>query len=203
MFKVVIFDLIGIFSKERNIFTLLKKVTNYSGTSKALSVYLKKEYISLVLGEIKEGEFFKQLKKLTKTKKKISIIKKEFLNNFEPNFDKELFNTVKNSFKLALCSEFVTPWWNFLKKKYKINFDYEVLSDNVGIKKPHPKLYLFPSLFFKIDPDECAYISDEIEDISIAKQLGMVTIFIPGKNKKCEIADYSYKTINELLKVLS
>ena len=203
MFKVIIFDLIGIFSKEKNIFTILKNILNYSGTSKSLYIYLKEEYNSLVLGEISETEFFKKLKKISKSKKKISLIKKELLEVFEPNFNKELFNKVKNSFKVALCSEFVSPWWTLLKKKYKINFDYEVLSDNVGIKKPHSKLYLFPSLFFKINPNKCAYVSDEIEDIIIAKQLGMQTIFIPGKNKKCKIADYTYKNINELLKVLS
>lgn len=203
MFRVIIFDLVGVFSEHKNVYTILKKITNYKGTVKSLNANLGDSYDKLLIGKTTELVFWNKLKKVTNSRKSIDSLKKSFFKNFKPLFKKETFQKVRENFQVALCSNFVNSWWLYLKDKLNINFDYEVLSSSMKIAKPDPKIYLNVPLFFKISPEECAYVSDEIEDVRAAKELGMTTIFIPGESKKSKEADYHYNSIQELLEVLS
>jgi FMN phosphatase YigB (HAD superfamily) len=69
--------------------------------------------------------------------------------------------------------------------------------------KPDAKIYLNVPAFFKISPEECAYVTDEVEDLRVVKNLGMSTIFIPGESKSYEEADYYYPNIQEFLEILA
>ncbi|PIU62423.1 hypothetical protein COZ55_01635 [archaeon CG_4_8_14_3_um_filter_38_5] len=203
MFKVIIFDLIGVFSEHYNEYSIFKTITSYKGTAKSLKAYVGHDYNKLLTGQSTELEFWNKLKKATNTRKSVDSLKKDFLKHFHPLFTYETFEKAKNNFKTALCSNFVNSWWLYLKNKFKLSFDYEVLSSSLKIMKPSEQMYLSVPNFFKIRPSDCAYVSDEIEDIEIARNLGMKTIFIPGESKECRIADYYYKNVQELLEVLS
>jgi FMN phosphatase YigB (HAD superfamily) len=202
MFKVVIFDLLGVFSEHKNIYTILKKITHYKGTVKSMKAYMAKTYEKLMIGEITELTFWKKLKKVTNSRRKPDTLKKSFLKAFKPVFKSLTFKKVRSNFKVALCSDFLNSWWLYLKTKYMINFDYEVLSSSLKINKPEPELYLSVPNFFKIKPNDCLYVSDEEEDIEVVKKLGMQTVFIPGESKNYRGADYNYSNIQELLEVL-
>lgn len=203
MFKVVIFDLVGVLSKNRNIYTIFKKITKYKGTVKSLEAYMKKAYNKLLIGGTTELVFWNKLKKVTSSRKSIDSLKKSFFRNFKPLVKKETFEKVKENFEVVLCTNFVNSWWLYLKNKFKLKFDYEVLSSSLKIAKPDPKIFLNVPLFYKLSPEECAFVSDEEEDLETAKELGMTTIFIPGENKSYKNADYYYENIQALLEVLS
>ncbi len=203
MFRVVIFDLVGVFSKHKNVYHIFKEITRYKGTVKSLKAYIGEYYEKLIVGNITELTFWRKLKEITKSRKSVDSLKREFLSKFKPTFNKKLFNKVRDNFNVALCSDFVSSWWSFLKSKYGIDFDYVVFSSSLKVSKPDKRLYLSVPFFFKIQPSQCLYVSDEVEDIRVAKELGMQTVFIPGKSKSCKEADYVYSNIDELLEVLS
>ncbi|MBN1923260.1 MAG: HAD-IA family hydrolase [Nanoarchaeota archaeon] len=203
MFKVVIFDLVGVFSKHKNVYSILKKITNYDGTAEGLHSYIGDAYDKLIVGKMNELVFWNKLKKETGSRKTIDSLKKSFLKEFKPVFKHEDFEKIKKNFKVALCSNFVNSWWMYLKDKFKISFDYEVLSSSLKIKKPEPEIFLSVSSFFKISPYDCVYVSDEAEDMKAAKKTGMQTIFIPGKTKSFKNADYYYTSVENLLEVLA
>ena len=202
MFKVIIFDLVGVFSEHENVYSIFKKITSYKGTSKSLQAYIKDYYEKLLIGKITELEFWNKLKKTTNSRRSIDALKKSFFSNFQPLFKVETFNKVRNNFRVALCSNFVNSWWLYLKNKFHLEFDFEVLSSSLKIAKPYPSIYLSIPNFFKVKPFDCVYVSDEAEDIKVVKSLGMQTIFIPGQSKSVKGADYYYPNIQELLEVL-
>ncbi len=203
MFKVVIFDLVGVFSKHKNIYTILDKITGFTGTNKSMRAYIGSTYDKLLTGDVNELVFWNKLKKVTGSKKSIDSLKKSLFKEFKPLLKKEEFNKMRANFKVALCSDFVNNWWMYLKNKFKLDFDYEVLSSSLKVKKPDAGLYLAVPAFFKINPEECVYVSDEETDMEAAKSIGMQTIFIPGKSKHSDYADYKYNSINEVIQVLT
>lgn len=203
MFKVVIFDFVGIFSEHENYYSVLKKITGFKGTVKSLEAYLGNALDDLLVGKITELKFWNKLKKVTNTRKTVDSIKKSFLKSFKPLFSTINFNNAKNNFKVALCSEFVNSWWLYLKDKFNISFDYEVLSSSLKKNKNSSELFLSVPNYFKVKPNDCVYVSDEVRDIRMAEGLGMETVFIPGKSSVSKKADYIYKTVDEFLEVLN
>lgn len=202
MFKVIIFDLVGIFSEHENIYSIFKKITNFKGTVKSLHAYVGKEYEKLLIGKTTELVFWNKLKKVTKSRKSIDSLKRIFFKQFTPTFNAKLFKEVRKNFKVALLSNFVNSWWMYLRNKFKINFDYELLSSSIKLKKPDSKMFLQVPAFFKVNPNDCVYVSDEASDMLGAKSIGMETLFIPGQTKSYRGADYYYNSIQEFLKIL-
>jgi len=203
LFRVIIFDFIGVFSEHNNIYSIFKKITNFKGTTNSLKAYLEQDYNKLLMGKTTELSFFQKLKEVTKSRKKEDSIKKEFLSSFKPQFDHEVFNKVRENFKVALCSDFVKDWWLYLEDKFKIKFDETSFSSELKLKKPAPDFYLSIPSKLRVSTLSCAYVSDEASDINAAKGFGMTTIFIPGKSKEVKEADYTYNSLKELLNVLS
>ncbi|MDD2678476.1 MAG: HAD hydrolase-like protein [Candidatus Nanoarchaeia archaeon] len=202
MFKLVIVDLMGILSNNGNEYSILKKITNFKGTAQSLKAYLGDAYEKLLSGKITEKLFWQKAAKESKTRKKPESIKKEFMKSFSPIFDKELLKKARQNFSFALCSNFYKPWHEEIKKKHKYAFDYESLSSEAKIKKDDKKMYLSAMLNFKLKPEQCVVASDEASDLLLAKELGMKTLFIPGKTKEFKGADYYYETFNDFLAVL-
>jgi beta-phosphoglucomutase-like phosphatase (HAD superfamily) len=57
-------------------------------------------------------------------------------------------------------------------------------------------------LNFKLKPQECLVVSDEISDLNLAKEIGMKAMLIPGKSKEYKEADYFYEKFDDFLKIL-
>jgi len=202
MFKLVIVDLIGILSSNENEYAMLKKVTNFKGTIQSLEGYIGEYYDKLLTGKITESVFWRKVIEKTGTRKKLENIKNQFFKSFDPIFDANLLKKARENFKFALCSNFYKPWYEAIKKKYKIIFDYESLSSEAKLKKNNKLMYLNAMLNFNLKADECIVISDESSDLSLAKEMGMNTLHIPGKTKEYKEADYSYHSFNDFLKIL-
>jgi HAD superfamily hydrolase (TIGR01549 family) len=202
MFKLVIVDLVGILTNNENEYSLLKKILKFKGTVQSLKAYLGSSYDKLLIGKITEKTFWNNLIKKIKTRKKPKNIKKEFLKSFKPIFNPELLIKARKNFNFALCSNFYYPWYDLLKKKYNISFDYEAISSKLKMKKDNKEMYLGAMLNFKLKPDKCLVVSDEVNDLKIAKDLGMKTMLIPGKTKEYKEANYVYKKFDDFLKII-
>ena len=58
-------------------------------------------------------------------------------------------------------------------------FESYGFSDEVGVRKPDPKIYLKVTGELGVDPADCVFVSDEIdEDLVGAKELGMKTVHV-------------------------
>jgi len=69
-------------------------------------------------------------------------------------------------------------------KKY---FDFIVSSEEIGIEKPDPRIFIQTIKRFKLKPEECVYVGDDPrDDIEAPKKLGMKMILIipPKKYRK-------------------
>ena len=94
--------------------------------------------------------------------------------------------------------------------------DVVVISDEVGWRKPHPKIFQMFLDELKLDPDEAIYVGDDLKyDIEGAKAVGMKTVLVSGGDtvREDEIygqppepssvkPDFTIKSIPELLQIL-
>ncbi|MHA1751131.1 MAG: TIGR02253 family HAD-type hydrolase [Candidatus Helarchaeota archaeon] len=84
-----------------------------------------------------------------------------------------------------------------------------IISDEVGVRKPNPKLYLIALERFDIKPEESIYIGDHYEkDIVPAKKIGMHTVLIHRKGKYDrkfhgkEGPDFEIDRLDQLLEII-
>jgi putative hydrolase of the HAD superfamily len=94
--------------------------------------------------------------------------------------------------------------------------DVVVISDEVGWRKPHPKIFQMFLDELKLDPDEAIYVGDDLKyDIEGAKAVGMKTVLVSGGGtvREDEIygqppepssvkPDFTIKSLPELLQIL-
>ena len=94
--------------------------------------------------------------------------------------------------------------------------DVVVISDEVGWRKPHPKIFQIFLDELKLEPDEAIYVGDDLKyDIEGAKAIGMKTVLVSGSStvREDEIygqipqpssvtPDFTIKSIPELLQIL-
>lgn len=128
-------------------------------------------------------------------------------NKFYPETKKVLAKTKKN-FKTALisnCENFGVKglYEEFNFEKY---FDEIMLSCDVNLLKPNPKIFHIPLKKLKIKPEETVMVGDSIRtDMKGAKRAGLKTILIDRnqrhKGKKLNV-DAVISSLNELEKII-
>lgn len=130
-------------------------------------------------------------------------------NKLYPDTKKVLLKTKKH-FKTALisnCENFgvqsLSHSNGFKLEKY---FDEIMLSCDVGLIKPNPKIFLVPLKKLKVEPEQAVMIGDSMRtDIKGAKRAGMKTILIDRKKrfkgKKLKV-DAVISSLNELDEVI-
>lgn len=88
-------------------------------------------------------------------------------------------------------------------------FDVIVVSEEVGIEKPNPKIFQEALIRLNARPSETMIVGDSLErDIKGGKQLGMVTVLIQRyqlrKNRETKVEpDYRIQRFDELLEILA
>lgn len=86
-----------------------------------------------------------------------------------------------------------------LRKYFKVL----ALSDEVGFRKPHPKIFRYALKYLRVKPKNVIMIGDEIYDIYGAKTLGMKTIqYIGFRREKIEIADFKARSFKEIIQYI-
>lgn len=56
------------------------------------------------------------------------------------------------------------------------NFDVVVVSDQVGLRKPDPQIYLRTAAGIGVPPDECVFVDDTATNLPAAAHLGMAVV---------------------------
>jgi HAD superfamily hydrolase (TIGR01549 family) len=118
----------------------------------------------------------------------------------------ELLIKLKQSYKICLVANNVRSWVIKKLKKYNIDkfFNEIIISSDIGIRKPDPRIFTYALKKINSKPEECIFISDELnEDLTGAKILGIKTVWTKReKEKQTFQPDFTINSLEELEKIL-
>ena len=162
-----------------------------------------KSYIKASLGQITSLEFWT----LLGCGREYPEIETEFLDNWY-TFDAEFLEVakeLKKKYKLAMLSNDLKDWSNFLRNKFNINqlFDVNVISGDVRYRKPDKRIYEILLDKTQSPAEECISIDDKLENLRAASELGIKTIkFVRIKDKVPFCSEFEISSFKELFQVL-
>jgi len=177
----------------------------YSSIAKKLGISLDQYFDSIytiyakaIEGKRPEEEVVETMVrnlKISKSKLK-ALYNHAYKTRFKQN--KELFRFAfqfkKKGFKIAVLTD---QWYlskkALLSKEFYKNFDPIIVSCDVGMRKPNPKIYRLILKKLKLPAKQTVFIDNQEWNIKPAKKLGMKTILF--KNNKQAI-----KQLDKLLK---
>jgi putative hydrolase of the HAD superfamily len=98
---------------------------------------------------------------------------------------KEVLNRLRDEgLKLGLVTNCGDDIGNLLRQLTLENyFDSYGLSNEVGVQKPDPRIYMKVVDELSVKPEDCVFVTDELSDSNGAKKLGMKTILV--KETRC------------------
>ena len=146
----------------------------------------------------------------SRIKTAVNVFFEDYLNSLELRpCTKKLLNKVFTEYKLGLVSNFTfAPVIYAGIRKLGINkfFNAILVSEEVGWRKPHPKIFEETLKRLKTTADEAVYVGDSPqEDIKGAQTVGMKTIFVSSQfyslqnlQESLEKPDITVKNICEL-----
>ena len=130
------------------------------------------------LGAIREEEHWQSVAKRLKHPEEAEAIKDEFfagdaLDHALLDFLRSLRPTVKTGL--------ISNAWSGLRQyildhKFEDAFDDMVISAEVGVVKPSPKIYLMALEQLGVSPNEAVFVDDFIENVKGAQAVGMSAI---------------------------
>lgn len=195
--KALIFDVGGVLQVGGYSKTLYRKhrtlgVHNY--VSKKARVSLDQYFDSIdtiyaksIEGTIPEKKVLSTISKNLKISEK--KLKRFYTQAYKRNFkfNKQLFKQAlkfkKKGYKIAILSD----QWHLSKKalmptKYTKYFDAVIISCDVGIRKPNPKIYKLTLKKLNLSANQTVFIDNQEWNIKPAKKLGMKTaLFVNNK----------------------
>jgi putative hydrolase of the HAD superfamily len=145
-------------------------------------------------GKITDEEFYKQSCEILGA---CALNQAQFFDSFNSIIDKlnlEMVDLIKkikrlNSFKLICMSNINSSHWNYLKKqKWDIwdLFDEFILSHEIHLTKPDPKVYELAIKIAGCKPKEILFIDDGLNNIRSASEMGINSIRYMGLDKLVE-----------------
>ena len=144
-------------------------------------------YADSIEGKIPEKEAINAISSNFKiTPKKLqSLFKQAYEKNFKLN--EELLNFAiklkKQGYKIAILSD---QWYlskkAFFSKQLEKNFKPAIISCDIGVRKPNPKIYLILLKKLKLPAKKVLFIDNQQWNLKPAKKIGFQTILF--KNNK-------------------
>ncbi|WP_297419301.1 TIGR02253 family HAD-type hydrolase [Thermococcus sp.] len=115
-----------------------------------------------------------------------------------------LLELQKDGYRLGIITDGdpIKQWEKILRLELDPYFDEVLISDSLGVKKPHPRIFKRALRDIGVKPEEALMVGDRLySDIYGAKNVGMTTIwFRYGKyaDRELEYLDYADFTMNSL-----
>ncbi|HSV48848.1 MAG TPA: HAD family hydrolase [Candidatus Acidoferrales bacterium] len=121
-----------------------------------------------------------------RVKTALNMFFQDFLNTLELREGaKKLLKTVASEYRLGLISNFTyAPVIHRSLRKVGIDtyFNAMVVSDDIGWRKPSPKIFQHMLQRLQVTAEETIFVGDSpLEDIKGAMDIGLKTIFIPSQ----------------------
>ncbi len=146
---------------------------------------------SFDMGKVTPEEFYLQAAQIFKANIDKTIFFSIYNDIFSLNMPVVgLLKSLQSRYKLVLCSNTDVERFGFVKKNFPevLLFDKYVVSYEVGIMKPHPRIYEVAVKEAGTKPEESVFIDDREENIIAAEKLGLQTILLnPDTNLKHEL----------------
>ncbi len=115
-----------------------------------------------------------------------------------------LLELQKDGYRLGIITDGdpIKQWEKILRLELDPYFDEVLISDSLGVKKPHPRIFKRALRDIGVKPEEALMVGDRLySDIYGAKNVGMTTIwFRYGKyaDRELEYLDYADFTMSSL-----
>ena len=100
----------------------------------------------------------------------------------------QYLRTMRSTRKTALLSNawddlrgYIETQWNFADA-----FDEMIISAEVGLAKPDPRIYQYAAARFGFKPDECVFVDDVIENVEGSRGIGMQAIHFKSSSAVME-----------------
>jgi HAD superfamily hydrolase (TIGR01509 family) len=162
-----------------------KKIARYSLLSEdeiVAKVYENLELLKLFdTGKVSPDEFYGRAKALLQTE----IDQEAFYSLYNDVFSLNLpvletLKSLRPDLRLVLCSNTDVERFGFIRKFFPeiLFFDDYVLSYEVGVMKPHPRIYEVAIEKAAAKAEECVFIDDREENIAAARELRLETILL-------------------------
>jgi HAD superfamily hydrolase (TIGR01509 family) len=125
----------------------------------------------------------------------------------------EVLERISSEYRTSLVSNFTNS--SFLRKtlrKFDLEtyFDSIVVSDTVGWRKPHPKIFKRFLDSLRVEPEETVYVGDDLDaDIRGARDMDIIAVLIlrNGASVQLEkggpLPDYTVNSLMELEEILT
>ncbi len=112
---------------------------------------------------------------------------KNYIENYL-SIDEEFYTFAERTFErfdLILLSTDVSEWSAYIMKHYGLDkyFKHKIVSGDVGMRKPDPKIYELTLNKIGKSAEECMFIDDSIPNITAAKELGIDSVLFNRFNE--------------------
>ena len=106
-------------------------------------------------------------------------IEAEYLDSqltIDPHFGRVVKELAKQ-YRVGLISNDLSEWSIYLRAKFALNFfEVVIISADVGIRKPDPKIYKHFLSEANVVPEYCVFVDDRSKNLKPASDLGMKTV---------------------------
>ena len=156
---------------EDEIIKIRKSTLREISAEKTLSIFFKRLGMNVQVGMEHLSAYSKPFLELTRLRKGA----------------KETIRVLSREYPLVLVSNLSLGWMGkeVLRRNGLLGyFSATLFSEEVGYRKPHPKIFQLALRVTKSDPCDCIMVGDELEDDMLgAKNLGIKTIWIAMKER--------------------
>lgn len=161
--KAIAFDMIGVFLKE-NDFKL-----------NSTEIIIEK-YIGNINNQEQMFNFYE--KELNIPKKEIQKHLLNICDNLYELREPDIFKKLPKNLKFAIASNFPCELHNIINRlKIRDQFNFILISNDIGIGKPDLKFYEILCKGLKEKPENILFIDDTLNNIEGAKKIGLQTIY--------------------------
>lgn len=121
---------------------------------------------------------------------------------------KEAFDKIRARYNVGLITNGFaeTQWMKIKKFGFKEMVSQIVISEEIGVMKPHPKIFDYSTQLIGIDRSEILYVGDSLtSDVEGGKAAGWKVAWYTSSRveQKSEVADLTFNNWKELLDFLS
>ncbi|TFF96470.1 MAG: HAD family hydrolase [Promethearchaeota archaeon] len=204
MKKWLILDAMGvIFTVGRDLYELLIPFV-WRIDPKIPDTLMLETYLEASKGSITSEELWNRLG----LGNKYPEIEKQYLDQ-QLTIDSEflaLSSKFKKRYRMALLSNDVKEWSQYLRDKFKLNkiFDEVIISGEVGLRKPDKQIFTLLLEQLGTGPENCIFVDDNLTNLQAAAELGITTIrFLRTAKKVPFCSEFEVGSFKELQKVLA
>ncbi|NCO97404.1 MAG: hypothetical protein COY38_02935 [Candidatus Aenigmarchaeota archaeon CG_4_10_14_0_8_um_filter_37_24] len=189
--KAIIFDLGGVYFTNGSKFLAKYIHENFGKPESDVAYAITDSEFGLDYrkGRISRGEYWKKLLKTLAINEDFRKLEKVVFSEYMliPG-TREVVKKLRKKYKVVYLSNNVKERVDFLRSKFNFegDFDFGIMSNEVGLIKPDPKIYELILERLEVGPEKCVFIDDREGNLRPARELGIKTILFKDSGQLVE-----------------